>query len=131
MTPGRVVVAWVEWARSTYTDIPHPVEAMAGWVRFRFRVEAEDAAQDAPAAVYARQTTYAESDVGTTLVDYLIKRMGKSQKVAAGLVGVSDKTYRNHRDSGKLLSADEFRRRTLESIEDAAQAVLLGKWSMR
>lgn len=72
----------------------------------------------------ARPETYAGKELRTTLAHYLITELGYLQEEASRRVDVSRTTYRDHRDKGKLLSPEEFERRTGQTLAQAAKDTL-------
>lgn len=143
LAPGKVTVTWYLsfWGGlsevENFRGLPHPLDTFAEWVSWRFEtfgVQVTDKLPD-PRAIGPepyRPTVYAEKDIAATIVHYLCEKMGKTQEVASGLVGgVSPGTYRRYRKEDKLLSEAEYKRRTGQSIEDAAQDALRGACAKR
>jgi hypothetical protein len=73
-----------------------------------------------------RPEVYVETNIKATLADYLIQHYNLNQAAACDLAGVSARTYRSHRNNGRLLSSEEFRRLWNEDIKIAAKH-LMGK----
>ncbi len=84
--------------------------------------EAPTKRNPAPPAVYM------ETDIQTTLVDYLITRLGWTQKRAVERVRVDAKTYRRHKRKDKILSEQDFLTRTGVTLATAANQVDRGDW---
>lgn len=67
-----------------------------------------------------RPPTYQDTVERATIAHYIINHHERTQTVACDLAGVAVKTYRKHKNEGKLLSEDAYRRQTGQSIADAA-----------
>jgi len=107
-------------------------ERLRGWLLQRWGEGVIDLSHKPAPTSQGRRGVYGESNVRTTIADYLHRtQQGMTLRQAADLAQIDEKTVRTHKKEKKLLSEQEFERQTGTALKDAARKAARGDWYTR